>query len=446
VTRVLFISGSIGLGHAARDLAIARGLRELNPAIEIAWLAGDPARRLIEQAGERVLPESDMLDETALAEEAADGFSLNLLTYVARAGPAWKRSVAAFRQVTARYAYDVLVGDEAYEVAGALAKHPELRMAPFALIYDFVGLDAASRHPAEQLTAYAVNRSWGGGFRRRPPKQDLVLFVGEPEDIPDRRFGPLLANRREYARRHYRFLGYIFGFDPADYADRPRLRAALGYDDRPLIVCTVGGTAVGADLLRLCAAAYPHIEARLPDARMVLVCGPRIDPTTVAAPPGVEVRGYVQRLYEHLAACDVAVVQGGGTTTLELTALRRPFLYFPLENHFEQNRVVAARLARHRAGERRLYSRTTPLALAEAIVAQLGRAPTWPPVATDGALRAAELIQRLAATAETSGGPGARPTANGERPRRTRQSSRADAADGRAGDYAASNASDREGI
>ena len=55
-TRILYISGSIGLGHAGRDLAIANELRRLNPSIEIAWLAGDPARRLLEEAGETLLP------------------------------------------------------------------------------------------------------------------------------------------------------------------------------------------------------------------------------------------------------------------------------------------------------------------------------------------------------------------------------------------------------
>ena len=33
-------------------------------------------------------------------------------------------------------------------------------------------------------------------------------------------------------------------------------------------------------------------------------------------------------LYRHLA-CDLAVVQGGLTTAMELTANRRPFIYFP---------------------------------------------------------------------------------------------------------------------
>jgi len=91
------------------------------------------------------------------------------------------------------------------------------------------------------------------------------------------------------------------------------VREALGYDDeRPLVVCSVGGTSVGADLLRLCVASYPHIQDSVGDVRMVVVCGPRIDPASIEVPSGVEVRGYVPRLYEHLAACDVAVVQGGG--------------------------------------------------------------------------------------------------------------------------------------
>ena len=128
---------------------------------------------------------------------------------------------------------------------------------------------------------------------------------------------------------------------------------------------------------------------------MVLVCGPRLDPATVQTPSGVEVRRYVPRLYEHLAACDVAVVQGGGTTTLELTALRRSFVYFPLEGHFEQNLVVAKRLARHGAGERLFYSETTPETLAEAVLGQLGREANWPGIPTDGARRAAELINDL---------------------------------------------------
>jgi hypothetical protein len=37
-----------------------------------------------------------------------------------------------------------------------------------------------------------------------------------------------LRHRRHYAERHYNLLGYVFPFDPVNYADRAQVRAALG--------------------------------------------------------------------------------------------------------------------------------------------------------------------------------------------------------------------------
>lgn len=55
-------------------------------------------------------------------------------------------------------------------------------------------------------------------------------------------------------------------------------------------------------------------------------------------------------LYRHLVVRDLAVVQGGLTSTMELTAAKTPFLYFPLRNHFEQSYHVRHRLDCYRAG------------------------------------------------------------------------------------------------
>lgn len=376
--RILFISGSVGLGHAGRDVAIGRALRDINPAVEISWLAGDPAKRLIADAGESLLPETDELgDDSGAAESISGRFSSNVVNYGWAARDAWKRNVRTFKKVTEKYPFDLVVGDETYEITFTFAMRPEFKRLPFVMIYDFVGLDAATWNPLEHLRTYMANRIWSGGRKATPPVEDLTLMVGEPDDVPDRRFGFLLPNRREYAQRHYEFLGYVFPFEPEDLADRSGLRARLGYTEQPLFVCAIGGTSVGRDLLNLCGAAYGHVKERVPDARMILVRGPRLDPGVLDVPPGVEVRGYVPRLYEHLAAADVAIVQGGGTTTLELTALRRPFLYFPLENHFEQETVVGNRLARHKAGQRMSFSQTSPEGLADAAVALLGSEANW---------------------------------------------------------------------
>ena len=142
-------------------------------------------------------------------------------------------------------------------------------------------------------------------------------------------------------------------------------------------------------------AAYPEARRRVPGLRMVVVAGPRIDPASLPAHDGLEVHPYVHGLYRHLAACDLAVVQGGLTTCMELTAAGRPFLYFPLAHHFEQNFHVAHRLARYGAGRRMDFASATPEVIAAAIAEEVGRPVAYRPVETDGAARAAALLAEL---------------------------------------------------
>jgi predicted glycosyltransferase len=200
----------------------------------------------------------------------------------------------------------------------------------------------------------------------------------------------------DWTEEHFDFTGYITGFDPRQFADRTRLRAELGYGDDELVcLVTVGGSGVGGHLLRRVIAAFPEAKQRVPELRMIVVCGPRIDPRSLPATPGLEVVTYVHNLYRHLAACDLAVVQGGLTTSMELTAARRPFLYFPLRHHFEQNLHVRHRLERYGAGRRMDFDASTPEVIAEAISTEIGREVDYRPVETDGATRAATRIAEM---------------------------------------------------
>jgi hypothetical protein len=394
--RVLFISSSIGLGHVTRDLAIAKELRRQHPQLELFWLAASPADRLITEAGEHLLPDAaGFADASAVAEQAARGASLSLVRYGFGVRKAWFSNVDVLKRVTTRERFDLLIGDETYEVALAYKRNPRLKTCPFVMIYDFVGFDSMSRSPLERLGVYLWNMAWCKGHDQTPPYVDLSLFIGEVEDVPDSSFGFMLPNRREWARQRCHFVGYVFPFDPARYKDRSQIRSRLGYGKEPLLVCSIGGTAIGRQLLELCGRTYPILREEIPDLRMVLVGGPRLSSNSLDVPRGVELREYVPALYEHFAASDLAVVLGGGTTTLELTALRRPFLFFPIEGHCEQEIHVAARLARHQAGVKMSLSRTTPMALAKAIVANIGGEVAYPRIATDGARLAAELICEL---------------------------------------------------
>jgi predicted glycosyltransferase len=152
---------------------------------------------------------------------------------------------------------------------------------------------------------------------------------------------------------------------------------------------------VGESLLRKVIAAYPAAREAVPDLRMIVVAGPRIDPASLPTADGLQVCRYVHDLYRHLAACDLAVVQGGLTTAMELTANRRPFIYFPLAHHFEQNLHVRHRLERYGAGRHMSFAESEPADIAAAIADEIGREVDYRAVETDGARRAAQRIAEL---------------------------------------------------
>jgi UDP:flavonoid glycosyltransferase YjiC (YdhE family) len=390
---LLVISGSIGLGHITRDLAVARELRRIRNDLAISWIAAHPATLVLEQAGETLLPECrEYANESAQAEAAASGFKLNLLAYLTKARGAWAGNVKLFEKLAKSGRFDAVLGDETYELNVAQMKDPSINPLPYFCLYDFIGMDVVSRNPVDRLLTYVWNRLWASDHKIYRHDRYQALFLGEPEDVADEPFDWFLPNRREYAKRYYHFAGYVLGFDPVELKDRRAVRARLNYGDEPLIVCSIGGTAVGRDLLELCGKAYPIVKRDLPRLRMVLVAGPRIALESLKVPAGVESRPYVPALCEHFAACDLAIVLGGGTSTLELTALKRPFLYFPLEGHAEQQVAVSERLKRHRAGERMVFSQTTPALLARKIVATLGASVDYADIPTDGARIVAQRV------------------------------------------------------
>ncbi|MDX6521334.1 MAG: hypothetical protein QOF08_1939, partial [Gaiellales bacterium] len=293
--------------------------------------------------------------------------------------------------------YDAWVGDEAWELDYFLHENPEQKRAPYVWLTDFVGwLPMPDGGDPEAALTADYNGEMVEQIARYPQLRDRALFVGNPDDIVPGRLGPQLPEIRDWTQDHFDFVGYVTGFDPAEVADTAAVRAELGYrPDEQVCIVTVGGSGVGADLLRRVIAAYPTAKRLLPALRMIVVAGPRIDPRSLSTHAGLEVKAYVHDLYRHLAVCDLAIVQGGLTTTMELTANRRPFLYVPLRHHFEQNLHVRHRLDRYGAGRRVDYDEIEPDALATLIAAEVGRTVDYRPVETDGARIAAEKIAEL---------------------------------------------------
>ncbi len=398
--RALYISSPIGLGHAQRDVSIAAELRKLHPDLEIDWLAQHPVTAVLESHGERVHPMSaELASESAHITAESTEHDLNAFQAIRRMDEILVANFMIFHDVVEAGEYDLVIGDEAWDVDHYLHENPDLKRTAFVWMTDFVGwLPMPAGGEREAFLTADYNAEMIEHVERFPRVRDRAIFVGEPDDIVPDDFGPGLPSIRDWTERHFAFSGYVTGFDPAPIIERrEELRRELGYrPDERVVIVTVGGSGVGEALLRRVIAAYPDAARRVNGLRMVAVAGPRIDPAILAAPRGVEVRAYVPELYKHLAACDLAVVQGGLTTTMELAATRRPFLYFPLRNHFEQNRHVRHRLDRYGAGRCMDYASSTPETIAEAIAAEIDRPVDWRPVESDGAARAAALIAQVA--------------------------------------------------
>jgi hypothetical protein len=393
---VLYVSSSIGLGHASKDLAIAGELRRLEPSIEILWVAGHPASDVIRKAGENVLPEAEQWHGASeIAERSVRNGQLDLVRYVYRSLPAWAANALLFQRIVAAHQVDIAVGNEAYEVDVPLIMGVLRPAVPFVMIFDFVATDAMNKNLFDRTGAWLLNALWSLDGQVYGGSRHSAVFIGEAGDIPDRSFGWLLPNRRRHAQRYYNIVGHAVNFRPDEFTDRAGWRRRLGYGSEPLVVCSAGGTSIGRELLELCGAAFPALRESLPGLHMVLVCGPRIPVESVRAPGGVKVIGYVPRLLEHFACCDAAVVQCGASSTTELAALGIPFVYFPIEGHFEQE-VVAARLARYGIGTRAsLRSTTTPEGLAQAVLEAIKRGSAATAMPLHGAAGAARHIMKV---------------------------------------------------
>ncbi len=381
--RVLYLSSPIGLGHARRDVAIASELRRQVSDVEIEWLAQHPVTRVLADVGEFVHPASnDLASESAHIESACGEHDLHCFQAWRDMDEILVSDFMVFHDLVTSRDYDLVVADEGWDIDYYLHENPELKQFAYCWLTDFVGwLPMADGGEHEAMLTADYNAEMIEHIARHPRVRDRAIFIGAPDDIVPDRFGPDLPAIRDWTEHNYDFSGdYITGFAPHDI-DRTALRASLGFrDDEQVCVVSVGGSGVGTALLQRMIDAYSPAARAVDGLRMIVIAGPRIDPSSLDAPPGVEVHSYVSELYRYFAACDLAVVQGGLTTTMELTATNTPFLYFPLGHHFEQRFHVPQRLARYGAGRQMEFATADPDAIADAIKSEIGRSVRYRPL------------------------------------------------------------------
>lgn len=398
VKKALYLSSPIGLGHARRDLAITRELQALHPDLQVDWLAQDPVTRILDANDERIHPASARLaSESQHIESEAGEHDLHAFEALRNMDEILIANFMIFQEVLEQDSYDLVIADEAWDVDHYWHEHPELKRAPIAWLTDFVGyLPMPEGGDREAFLARDYNAEMIEHVENHPAVRDRAIFVGNPQDIVAQSFGDDLPGMRDWIPGHFDFSGYVLGRHPSTFGERAELRERFGYrDGETVCLVTVGGSGVGGRLIQRILDAYPIAKKHIPGLRMIVVTGPRLDAETFRQPAGVEFHAFVPDLDTRLAACDLALVQGGLSTTMELAAAGTPFLYFPLRNHFEQNFHVAHRLDQYRAGRKMIFAQSDPDTIAAAMVDELARPRRFLPVEADGAERAAAMLAEL---------------------------------------------------
>ena len=353
--RVLYVSSPIGLGHARRDLAIVEELRQLPPDLQVDWLAQDPVTAVLEARGRDRPPGQRVarLRVRRTSPRRPCGHDLHCFQALRRMDEILVANFMVFQEVVEDGLYDLVVGDEAWDVDHFWHENPELKRGAHVWLTDFVGfLPMPDGGDHEAFLTADYNAEMIEHIADFPRIRDRSIFVGNPDDVVARHVRPGPARRSATGPRRTSTSPATSPGSPHRHPTRrPSGGPSSGYrDDELICVVTVGGSGVGRDLLELAIAAHPLARRRSRACARSPWPGRASTPRSLPSSPGLEVHGYVDRLYRHLAVCDLAVVQGGLTTTMELAAAKRPFLYFPLAHHFEQNFHVRHRLDQYGAG------------------------------------------------------------------------------------------------
>ena len=404
--RALYISSPIGLGHARRDVAIADELRTLHPDLQIDWLAQHPVTALLERRAasasirrRRGWPTSRPTSRTRPASTTCTR---------SRRSAGWTRSSSTTSWCSTTSSsdehYDLVIGDEAWDVDYFLHENPELKRFAFAWMTDFVGwLPMPDGGDAEAALTADYNAEMIEQRARFRRVRDRSIFVGDPDDIVPDASGPACPAIREWTDGELRVLRLRHRLRPGRVR-RPRARCGPSSATGPTSGCASSPSAAPASAATCCAASSTPCP---PPAAWSTACASWWSPvhaSTTRAPPaqGVSLPPVRPRALPPPRRLRPRRRAGGLTTCMELTANRRPFVYVPLQHHFEQNFHVHHRLQRYGAGRRLDYDEAAdPDSLAKVIADEIGRTVDYRP--STPTVRRARRVDRRAPVTERAG-------------------------------------------
>jgi len=294
---------SLGLGHAARAIAIARELQRRHPDLYLFFLAGSPALDLAVAHGFDAMP----LPPTP--EWFHDGGRIHSMRRWYGEYAKYVRVASGFLRKEADWdRFRFLISDGEMASVRLAVK----RGVPTVVLAHSVGQDFGGDVLTRAIEAYG--RRWMRSLLTARTVRVLALEPGI--DLPNATYvGPIVrpfSGSRERLREDFVFL-------------------------KKTILVAPGGTSLGKFLIDEAIRAFRDL--RRDDAQMIVVTGPKIP-----APKEKDAfwRGFVPNLQDYVLAADLVITLAGKGTLTEARAAGTPVIAIPPKGHPEAARNLRA--------------------------------------------------------------------------------------------------------
>ena len=289
MSKIIFFSSPIGLGHATRDIAIAQYLDK----ISTKFISGEEAPKLFSEYGFDVddvyRPPHFVINHGKLQ---------NPLRWLFKYYSYYKECKTISSSIIEKEKPNLIVSDEDF-ASLTIGQKKKLKTV---LITDI--LETRFVTGIGSLIEKKMNRS----MRKMIQKCDLVIL---PENGPNEgnitRVGPIV-------RRTMR--------------TRDELRKKFSFNKKTIVV-SIGGTNTGKFLIDKVVDVFEKIKL---DAELVIVSGPslKIDNDKIRN------LGFVNNLHEIIYAADLIISLAGKSTIDESKHYGTPGIFIPIKGHFEQ--------------------------------------------------------------------------------------------------------------
>ena len=243
-------------------------------------MAGAIARHeVLERRGETIHPASaELASESAHFDLEAGEHELHAFEALRRMDEILCANFMVFHDVVTEDAFDLWIGDEAWDVDHFLHENPELKTAAYAWLTDFVGfLPVPDGGEREAFLTADYNAEMIEHVERFPRVRDRAIFVGDPDDIVPGTFGPGLPGDPRMDRTTLRLLRIHPGVRSSLAAGSRELRAELGWERRDDLRRRGRRHRRRRTDAAACRSKHSRVTRAVPDLRMIAVAGPRID-------------------------------------------------------------------------------------------------------------------------------------------------------------------------